>query len=200
MNFKRFFTSSSYKGTENYLNTQKSYEIIRTVVYFAISLSLFAAGYFATGTKVNYLTIVAVVGCLPACKSTVQMIMYLRYRSLDPHCVTVIKQVLQDADPMTTVSSLFDLVFTSYDKNFQVGHLAIKGNTIVGFTTDPKFDEKAFDTHIDQILKKDGYKGVSVKVFHDMNKYTERLKQLSALDLECNYTDDMINTLKGVSL
>ena len=67
MQFKRMFTTDAYRGTRGYLRTQKIYEILRTVLYFAISLSLFIAGWVSTGSRENLLTIVAVLGCLPAC-------------------------------------------------------------------------------------------------------------------------------------
>ena len=50
MQFKRMFTTDAYKGTRGYLRTQKTYEILRTVLYFAISLSLFIAGWVSTGS------------------------------------------------------------------------------------------------------------------------------------------------------
>ena len=78
MQFKRMFSTDAYKGTSGYLRTQKNYEILRTVLYFAISLSLFIAGWVTTGSRENLLTIVAVLGCLPACKSLVEMFMFLR--------------------------------------------------------------------------------------------------------------------------
>lgn len=49
MQFKRMFSTDAYKGTSGYLRTQKNYEILRTVLYFAISLSLFIAGRVTTG-------------------------------------------------------------------------------------------------------------------------------------------------------
>ena len=48
MQFKRMFSTDAYKGTSGYLRTQKNYEILRTVLYFAISLSLFIAGWVTT--------------------------------------------------------------------------------------------------------------------------------------------------------
>ena len=48
MQFKRMFTTDAYRGTRGYLRTQKIYEILRTVLYFAISLSLFIAGWVST--------------------------------------------------------------------------------------------------------------------------------------------------------
>ena len=51
MQFKRMFTTDAYRGTRGYLRTQKIYEILRTVLYFAISLSLFIAGWVSTGSR-----------------------------------------------------------------------------------------------------------------------------------------------------
>ena len=79
--FKRIFSGEAYKGEMNYINTQKKYEIIRTILYFSVSLILFIAGYVTTKTKLNVLTIVAILGCLPASKSAVNMIMFLKYKS-----------------------------------------------------------------------------------------------------------------------
>ena len=79
MQLKRLFSSVYAKGTEQYLKTQKRYEVARTVLYFGISISLFIAGYLQTKSRVNLLTVVAVLGCLPASKSAVNAIMFLRY-------------------------------------------------------------------------------------------------------------------------
>ena len=66
------------KGNFGYLRAKRLTVLIRTVIFFAISLALFAAGYITTGKKENLLTIVAVLGCLPACKSMVNTIMLFR--------------------------------------------------------------------------------------------------------------------------
>lgn len=194
MQFKRIFSGESFKGTRNYIRTQKKYEVIRTVIYFGISLSLFAAGWITTGDKLNLLTVVAILGCLPASKSAVQMIMYLRYKSLSESAANEIKQRSKG------LNTLYDMIFTSYEKNFNVGHMTIKGNTIAGYTEDTKFDEKAFYIHLDQILKKDAIKNTSVKIFSDLKKYKDRLDQLQELDTDEAITDSIINTLKSVVL
>lgn len=194
MQLFRMFSTEKYKGTRNYLKTQKKYEIMRTVLYFFISLSLFAAGWLATKSRLNLLTVVAVLGCLPACKSAVGMIMFLRYQGCSEEAADKIKQHSQG------LTGLYDMVFTSYDKNFQVAHITVKGNTLCGYTQDNKFDEQAFYKHIDGILKADNYRDTSVKIFNDLNKYTERLEQLRDLATEESNTEGIINTLKSVSL
>lgn len=194
MQFKRMFSTDSVKGTKNYLQTQKKYEIIRTVLYFAISLSLFIAGWVTTGSRENLLTIVAVLGCLPACKSLVEMFMYLRYNGCDE---TDAAQIEAHSGALT---GLYDMVFTSYEKNYVIHHLTVCGNTICGYSADPKFDEQAFYKHIQDILKKDNYREVSVKIFRDLGKYINRCEQLKELPPQPELTNGICQTLKSVAL
>lgn len=194
MKFTRLFSNEKYKGTRNYLNSQRNYEIARTVLYFGISLSLFISGWFLVKTRMNLLTIVAVLGCLPASKSAVSMVMYLRYRSLSPEAADTIEK------HSGGLSTLYDMVFTSYDKNFRVSHLAVKGNTVCGYTEDEKFDEKAFAKQIAGSLRTDGFKDVSLKIFTDLKKYTGRLDQLQELETDETNTNGILSTLKSVSL
>lgn len=191
---KRLFTTSSVKGQKNYLNTQKKFEIIRTALYFAISISLYVAGYIQTGEKTNLLTIVAVLGCLPASKSAVGAIMFLRFKSLSESSATTIESHTEG------LCCLYDMIFTSYKKNFAVGHLTVCGNTVCGFSENKDFDETEFYKHISAILKMDGHKDITVKIFTDLSKYTNRLEQLKELENNENLTAGVISTLKSVAL
>jgi len=192
--WKRLFSTESAKGKRNYLDTQKKYEVIRTVLYFAISLSLFVAGYVQTKERANLLTIVAVLGCLPASKSAVGAIMFLRFKSCREQAASEIEKHSQG------LCCLYDMVFTSYKKNFQVAHMAVCGNTVCGFTEDEKFEENEFLKHIEGILKMDGHSGVSVKIFQSLPKYLERLEQMKQLEGEESRTNAVTATLKSVAL
>lgn len=194
MSLKRLFTTETVKGTKHYLNSQKKYEWIRTVIYFAISLSLFAAGVITTGTRNNLLTIVAVLGCLPASKSLVEAVIYSRYHSLSD----------EDADMIEAHSDglycLYDLVFTSREKTYPIPHLVVRGNTIVGFMPDTRLSETDCAKHLDGCLKIDNFKDVSIKLFTDVHKYSGRLKQLRELSEDESLSMNIGNTLKSISL
>lgn len=194
MQLSRMFSNQKYKGTRDYLRVQGRYELARTALCFAISLSLFFAGIIATGGRKNLLTLVAVLGCLPACKSAVDAFMYLRYKGCSSRNADVIEA------HMDGLKGLYDRVFTSYEKNYQVAHMAVKGNTVCGFTQDDKFMEQDFYKHIDGILRKDGFRDVSVKIFTDIEKYSARLEQLRELETNERSTDGILETLKSVSL
>lgn len=194
MQLKRLFSSVYAKGTEQYLKTQKRYEVARTVLYFGISISLFIAGYLQTKSRVNLLTVVAVLGCLPASKSAVNAIMFLRYNGCSTQAAEEIK------NHSGSLKCLFDCVFTSYKINFCISHLAVRGNTICGFTEDVNFKESEFYKHIQEILKSDGHKEVTVKVFNNLSKYIERLSQMNALEADEEKSQAIIETLKSVML
>lgn len=194
MQLIRIFSTEKYKGTKDYINSQKKYEIIRTLLYFGISISLFAAGYIQTGRKANLLTIVAVLGCLPASKSAVSVIMFLRFKSCGADAASEIEKHCQG------LHVLYDMVFTSYQKNYVVSHLAVQGNTVCGYSEKPDFLENDYYKHIDNILKMDGLKDVTVKVFTDLKKYTDRLEQMKELEADEGRTEAVIATLKSVAL
>lgn len=194
MRLKRIFSTSDVKGTENYIDIQKRYEIIRTVLYFGVSAALFVAGYIQTESRLNLLTVVAVLGCLPASKSAVSAVMFLRFQSCGQETAREIK------DHSQGLTVLFDCVFTSYKKNFKVSHLAIRGNTVCGFSEDADFQEQEFYKHIGDILKLDGHKETSVKIFTGLPKYIDRLEQMKALEEDAAKDLAVAETLKSVML
>lgn len=194
MQLARMFSKDKYKGEINYLHNQKKYELIRTALYFAVSLSLFLSGWQLTGNRINLLTVVAVLGCLPASKSAVETIIFFRC----PGCSAA--AALEIAQHMGDLTGAYDMAFTSYEKNYYVAHLAVKGNTVCGYTEDAGFEEKAFYKHIDGLLKTDGFQDVTVKIFTDLGKYTARLEQLRQLETDETPTQGILNTLKSVTL
>lgn len=66
------------KGSYGYIENHKAVTALRTMVLVLVSVSLYVAGYVKTGSSRNLLTVVAVLGCLPACKSMVNFILFLK--------------------------------------------------------------------------------------------------------------------------
>ena len=191
----RFFSNDEYKGTRGYLDMQKKFEIARTCIYFGISALIFIMGWISTKNRMNLLSIVAVLGCLPASKSAVEMIMYLRYKSCSKEYA---EQIIDNKGKLLDA---FDMVFTSYETNYSVSHIVVAGNNICGFSEDKSFKEQEFNKHITDILKLENYKNTSIKIFTDINKYIDRLNQLNQFtDIDDTLSLGIMNTLKSVSL
>ena len=163
------------KGKYGYLARQRKREVIKTCVYFGISFAIFLMGILSTGSKNNLLTIVAVLGCLPASKSAVSMIMYFRAKGCSPACYDTVKE-LENAGLV-----MYDLYLTSEKKNYQLSSVVVKNNVVCGYTEDPKCDTNLGEKHIADLLRQNDYKNITVKIFGEPSKYVERLKELTAL-------------------
>ena len=182
------------KGDYLYLQNKKQAETIKTLIYFGISAAIFIMGYLSTKSKANYLTIVAVLGCLPASKSAVSMIMNLRVKG----CSEKVHQILTQKFGEKT--GKYNLYFTTYDKNYDIAHVFVKGMTVIAFSEKADLDENRFEEHIKNVLLHDSVKGVNVKVFKSLDKYIERIEQMQNLENEKNKEEAIMKTLFSVSL
>ena len=158
------------------------------------ALSLFIAGYVATKSKTNLLTVVAVLGCLPASKSLVSAVMFLKHHSCS-------KAVYDSVEKFTEgLESLYDLVFTSEKVTYVVDHAAYHAKCLVLYTEN-KVDVNSLETHIQEYMKRANILGVNVKVYTDLKKYAERLQQLSALEREdFRLSQEVVQLLKQITL
>lgn len=183
------------KGSFGYIQNRKRFTAVRTVLYFALSISLYVAGYVTTGSNKNLLTIVAVLGCLPSCKSAVNFIIFLRAKG----CSQELRDAVKKFD--TELTSFYDLYFTSYQKNYQVSHMVLKGNVLCGITESEKCDVNEAQKHLEQMLLQEGIKNMTVKIFSDRRKYIDRLSRLTELETEENKNrDEIVNLLYSISL
>ncbi len=192
---RRFISTTEVKNTYRYLDSQKKYEIIKTVLLFAVSISLFIAGYAATETRNNLLTVVAVLGCLPASKSLVSAIMFCRFHSTSEK----VHQAVAALDEHT--DTLYDLVFTTQKTNYFIAHASLVGADLVLYTEDKKLDKKALEDHLYDMLKKAGIKKVNIGIFSELKRYTDRVNTLLNTGGE-EYPDTalVIESLKEISL
>ncbi len=180
------------KGDYGYIRNGKKKAALYTIFCFAISLALFMIGWYTTGTKKNLLTVVAVLGCLPASKSLVNMIMFFKakacpvelYKKIEPH--------------IGHLTCLFDLQMTAYERTYQIDSLVIEKKNICGVTSDPKCKPELAEKHIMSLLEQNAFKDYTVKIFTDESKYIARLDQLQTDEPHAN--PDVIQLMKDISL
>ena len=183
------------KGCYGYLAYQKKTSLIRTILFFALSLAIYIMGILSTGSNRNLLTIVAVLGCLPACKSAVSTIMFFRASG----CSETAKKKIAAYDDILT--GFYDMYFTSYKKNFPISHMGLKGNVVCAFTESEKCDCNAGEKHLEHMLAQGGYKHLTIKIFNNLDKYIDRLGQLLKLDAEEQRNrQEIIQTFHSISL
>lgn len=163
------------KGTPGYLNHQLKVEIIKTLAMFGIVTAILLLGISQTGDRMNLLTVVAVVGCLPACKALVSVITRFPYRSIKPETA---EEILQKTEQITVA---FDMIVTSTEKIMPIDCVAISGNTICGYTSNAKVDTNYAANHIKKMLVQNGYTNVSVKIFDGYTAFLSRAEGMNSI-------------------
>lgn len=182
------------KGQFGYLSYKKKSTTILTILMFAVSLALYIAGYITTKSNANLLTVVAILGCLPASKSAVSMIMFLKAKGCSNEDHDAIKAAIG------SLNGYYDLYFTGYSKNFPTDHLVVTKNSIIAYSCDKKITEKEFHEHMKDLLNKERISDITVKLFLDRAKYINRLKELNLSETDTTERQDLTAMLFQVSL
>lgn len=183
------------KGAYGYFKNRKIYTACRTVFFFLLCIGLYVTGIVRTGSNKNFLTILAVLMCLPACKSAVNFIIFLRTRE----CSDALHRVLLPYDEKLEI--FYDLYFTSYQKNYGISHMALKGGILCGITEHPNCDCKEAEKHLEQMLSQEGIKDVVVNIFSQGDKYIDRLSRLVEMqEDEHKDREGIVNLLYSISL
>ena len=149
------------KGNPGYIKNRKRKVILKTVLQFGIVVALLVLGIMETKSRLNLLTLVAVLGCLPASKSLVEVIMLFPHRSISELTVA------------------YDLVFTSEKHIMPVDCVVISDNTICGYTSNEKTDTVFAAKHIKQILYANQFTNVSVKIFDNYTAFVTRAEGMN---------------------
>jgi len=182
------------KGEYEYASYSKVRNWIITIVMYAISAAIYTIGYITTGSNRNLLTIVAILGVLPASKSLIGAIMSSRVKVLNESIHTKIE------DNIASLHGLYNLYLTSYELNFYLAHCVITKDSLIAFTTDTDFDNKRFDEHIKKHMKLEGIQDILIKVFDNEDAYINRLTQLSKSDQSVQPNEKLVNLLKNISV
>ena len=170
------------KGDAGYLRRRKRLLILEAVVSFGLVAALMIAGYVTTKTKLNLLTVVAVLGCLPASRILVNLIMVMPHDSIDEATELEISAVTEE------LTVAYDLVITSE-------------NTICGYVPVKKVDVDYAAKHIKSIMKQNQFDKVVVKLFHDYKAFLTRAEGMNNIaSVEQQDTRKHEEMIKGLLL
>lgn len=161
------------KGDYGYIKAQKKKRVLITAVLFAIPVAIFLTGYFQTGTRNNLFTFVAIMGCLPASKSAVGMIMILLQKPLDAEVYKEIKSHVRD------LTALYETTVSSYEKNMPMPCIVVSGLNVVCYSPELNADAAFAQNHIKKILQGNGYRA-DVKVIKELKPFLKRVDELWA--------------------
>lgn len=157
------------RGQQGYLDAQRKYRIMKTLLYVLIGVAIFVLGLCLNKfEKSNIFTIVAVLMVLPAAKALVGVIVIAPYRSVEAERVQRVEKLLSGADVMYT-----DMVFTSAEKVMFLAFLVIKEDEILCLAGREKENTAYMEKYLKEELKK---RMISKKLYitKDEEKFLER--------------------------
>lgn len=190
------YITRSLKGSFGYIRKQSIFEIFKTLLLFAMALGIFFIGYYTLGTKKSLWSIIAVLGLLPASKSLVGTIMLLRFKSIN---ADVYKKI---SNCVGNIPVLYENILTTTSKTYYLPVITFcKGSLCMYYSGDIN-DSKSIENHMNDVLKKGGYKGITVKVYCDLQSFLQRMDELNSHfdgDSTVN-ADAILTTIKAVSL
>ena len=161
------------KGNYGYIRYERKKRLLVTVVMFAIPLLIYVTGYIQTKTRLNLFTFVAILGCLPASRSMVGLIMIFMQ---NPVKQSVYEQERKAAG---SLKAGYEMIFTAYEHTTLVTALVVCGSHVVCHTMDEKTDLAKFEKHISRLLAANGFSDAQVKVLKDEKTYLQRAADLN---------------------
>jgi hypothetical protein len=165
------------KGTFGYRDQNKVTEWLKAAGMLAIPIFIFLVGWRINKSRLNVLTVVAIVGCLPGCNQVVHAIMASRYHSINRALYEKTEQVRGN------LKALYENVFTSYEQNYYIDALVISGREVVGFSSEEKINAGKAAEHIRTMLKNSSYKQ-NVKIFTSQKDFFTRVQMLAEREPE----------------
>ncbi len=188
------YINRDLKGTHLYIRKQLVFEIIKTLILFAMALGIFFIGLITLGTRKSLWSVFAVLALLPACKSLVGVIMLARFRSLSDD------EYNRYSGYTNGLPTVFENILTTSSRTFFVPVISVMAGNVIAYIA-PGQDSKALREHLENVLRSAHHKA-SVMIFEDERSFANRCRDL--IDKFSHEEDHaalaVINTIKAVSL
>ena len=162
------------KGDYGYYSYEKKRRIAIVAFLFGICLLIFFTGLIMTGTRKNLLTLVAILGVLPAAKWATSMIMILLQKPVDRNVYEVTEQIAGE------LKHGYELCVTAYEGRLSLDAVVVCGNSIAAYSSAEKGRFEFMETHIRKILHGNGLGNPAFKIFRRFDQYKERISQLAS--------------------
>lgn len=163
------------KGSFGYIEYNRKFAAIRTIIALAICLIIFFTGLIINKSNKSVFSIIAAVGCLPTGLSAVNFIMYLKAHP----CSSKAHEIIESHRNGLLIR--YDLEMTSYEENYSIAAATVLDKNVVCFTENKELDVQNCEKHIRNQIAQSGYSSYTVKVFKDINAFCTRLDQLEQI-------------------
>lgn len=164
------------KGNYGYIKSQKILRLLKSLACLALPMAFYIAGLILNGgDRKSIYTVIAIVGCIPACMAITSMLMMWMRKPMEED---LYQEISSRAGNLTMA---YELYLTTYEKNLFLDAVAICGQHAACYTHETRehWELVAMQKHVADILQKNGYK-TEVKIFDQKKAFLERLDSLNA--------------------
>lgn len=183
------------KSKYGYIDSMRFYSVLKALIMFAVSFTVLAIGWIRTGSKENVLTVVAILGVLPACKWTVNAIMHLRFRSGSRAFYEKSRSITEQYGIDERVLFYDSVLTTETQGSHQINMFACIEGCLIGYSEFEKTGCSIMEKHLRTMLKKNSISKISVKIFDEENAFLTRYEDLAA-----KYTESAENEFEAIAL
>lgn len=162
------------KGSYKYIEKQRIIEIVKTAFMFFCCIAIYMIGYSVLKTNKSIWTILAILGVLPASKSAVNMIMFIRNKSLTKDEFEKIES------SRGNIPVLHELVFTTQETQYYVNSCACLNSTIICYSNVDEKKQKKLKEHLNTSISREELTGYSLKIYSSLDDYCKRLREMNS--------------------
>ncbi len=188
------------KGSFGYLKRRFTRVLFLTILMFVSAIGVMVIGIAISGSKKNLLTIVAILGLLPACRSLIEFIMLIKAQKYK--CTNALHETIEKNLKDLDCSFLrYDMYMTAYEHNFPMYVVACKGGSLVCYMGDSKQEEKDVKAHLENLLKQNALKTGNIKIYFSDAKFVERITDMGRSEQEITEMDyKVLRLMENISL
>ena len=167
-----------------------------TILSLAATLAIYFTARWYFGTNRNIFTILAALCCIGVGKAFTDMVMFFRAGCCSDGARENISMHIGK------LHGLYDLFLTSQDKNFQISHVVVAGQSVCGLSETRSCDVNAAQQHILTMMELDGFKGYEVRIFKSLDQYLDCLDALNSVQDQKEHRSNkgIIDLLQSISL
>ena len=181
------------KGEYGYIDSMKKTTLVKTLVLFLASACVFFSGYMAFGKKENIVTVFAVLLVLPASRSLVNAIMFMRFSSGD-------RSLYEKAREKADLSRcFFDSILTlERGGSYMVPMYYCNPGEIFVILPGGSKDREGIKSHLESMLKKNGHK-YSVRIVDNTERFFSTLPKNAKAEAD-DETKEVLELIGAISL
>ncbi len=183
------------KGERGYLDHQHKSSLVRFLIPGVITVILTLCTWIIFPQYGMVFLVLAVISAIPTAMAAVNLIMFLRFRSISEDDFKTIEEARGN------VLLFYDSVITTTEKSYFVPCTAVINKNTMLLLPSGGPDDSALLRHLNLMAKKNGFREWNIKCFHSIDEFIKRLGVLNEQKLKVLKKDEeMLRLISNLSL